>query len=76
MDDSHKLNVGILLITLLFALLLPLIRNVDDNNMDAYDRLHGISDDGRTRGVFGTIYYSDGQVDTWATFTDHNPYWK
>ena len=76
MDDSPKLNLCIILLTVIFALMLPVFRDVDEHNMDVYDRLHGISDGSRTRGVFGTIYDSEGNVDTWATFTDHNSYWR
>ena len=76
MDDSLKLNFCILILTVIFALLIPSLRDVDEHNMDAYDRFHGISGGGRTRGIFGTIYDSEGNVDTWAVFTDHNPYWK
>jgi hypothetical protein len=76
MDDSLKLNICILILTVIFAFLISSLRQVDENNMDAYDRLVGISGDGRTRGIFGTIYDSEGNVDTWATFTDHNSYWN
>jgi len=69
------LLIGVLIIVPGAFLILSL-RDIDENNMDSYDRFYGISDDGRTRGVFGTIYDSEGNVDTWATFTDHNPHWS
>jgi hypothetical protein len=51
------------------------MRNIDESNMDSYDRYYGVADEGRTRGIFGTIYDSDGKVDAWKTLTDTNPYW-
>ena len=71
-----SIRTGALIVVLLFAFLILSLRNIDEHNMDSYDRFYGISDDGRTRGVFGTIYDSKGQVDAWATFTDHNPHWS
>jgi len=68
-------NLCILLMTVVLALLLSYIRDVDENNMDSYDRYYGIAGGGRTRGVFGTIYDADGNVDTWRTFTTMNPHW-
>jgi len=68
-------TLNILILTILFAIILSYIRDVDENNMDSYDRYYGIAGDGRTRGVFGTIYDAEGNVDTWNTFTNHNPYW-
>ena len=71
-----SIRTGALIVVLLFAFLILSLREIDDRNMDSYDRFYGISGDGRTRGVLGTIYDSKGQVDAWATFTDHNPYWN
>ena len=65
----------IILLTVIFAIFLSYVRNVDENNMDSYDRYYGISGEGRTRGVLGTIYDAEGNVDTWRTFTNMNPYW-
>ena len=68
-------TLNILILTILFAIFLSYIRDVDENNMDSYDRYYGIAGDGRTRGVFGTIYDAEGNVDRWNTFINHNPYW-
>jgi len=65
----------ITILTVIFAVFLSYIRDVDENNMDSYDRYYGISGEGRTRGFFGTIYDEDGTVDTWRTFTNMNPHW-
>ena len=42
--------------TCLFALLFILMRNVDDNGMDDYDRAWNIAGPNRERGALGTIY--------------------
>ena len=44
--------------------------------MDDYDRYFGIADDGRTRGMFGTIYKTDGSVDILMNLYDMNPFWN
>lgn len=46
--------------------------NRDDDGMDTYDRYTGMSGEGKTRGVFGTIY-KDGEYDFWSNLLDHNP---
>jgi hypothetical protein len=66
----------ITILTVIFAIFLSYIRGVDENNMDSYDRYYGIAGGGRTRGVFGTIYDAEGNVETWRTFTNMNPYWN
>ena len=35
----------------------------DEVNMDEYDRYSGIATDGKTRGIFGTIYDKEGKYD-------------
>lgn len=47
----------------------------DENNMDSYDRMVGIAGEGRTRGVFGTIYKQNGEYDFWANLFDSNSLW-
>ena len=64
----------IIFMTLMFAIFLSYIRDLDENNMDSYDRRYGNAGEGRTRGALGTIYDSEGNIDYWRTFTDHNPY--
>jgi len=63
------------IVIIVFAFLLSYMRGVDEDNMDSYDRYYGVAEEGRTRGMFGTIYDAEGHVDTWATLTDPNPYW-
>jgi len=65
----------ILILSLVYVTLLLYIRDIDEDNMDSYDRYHGIAGEGRTRGVLGTIYDAEGHVDVWRTITNHNPYW-
>jgi len=52
-----------------------LSRSVDENGMDSYDREYGIAIEGRTRGLFGTIYESDGSYNIWTNVLDTNPWW-
>ena len=66
----------IIILTVVFAIFLSYIRDVDENNMDSYDRYYGIAGEGRTRGIFGTIYDAEGNVETWRTFICMNPYWS
>lgn len=61
--------------TCLFALLFILMRNVDDNGMDDYDRAWNIAGPNRERGALGTIY-TNGHIDFWANLFDHNPLWQ
>ena len=75
----HKMtgeNFCIAILTVIFAIFLSYIRDVDENNMDSYDRYYGIAGGGRTRGIFGTIYDAGGNVDLWRTFTNMNPHWN
>ncbi len=46
---------------------------LDAANLDSYDR--STLPPGSSRGVFGTIYKPDGNVDYLATFTDTNPWY-
>jgi len=47
----------------------------DEHYMDDYDKYQGIADEGRTRGMFGTIYNSDGTYSFWYNLIDTNPIW-
>jgi hypothetical protein len=68
-------NLCILLMTVVYAIFLSYMRAVDENNMDSYDRYYEVAGEGRTRGILGTIYDAEGNVDTWRTFTNMNPHW-
>ena len=61
---------------ILFTIFISKMRDVDEHNMDSYDRYWGAAGEGRTRGAFGTIYDAEGNIDTWRTFTDINPVWS
>ena len=53
------------------------LRNIDENNMDSYDRSSlGHAGEGRYRGVTGTIYDKDGEIEVWMTLRDTNPFWS
>jgi hypothetical protein len=63
------------IVIIVFAVFLSYMRDVDKDNMDSYDRYYGVADEGRSRGMFGTIYDAEGNVDTWRTLSDPNPFW-
>jgi len=63
------------IVIIVFAVFLSYMRSIDKDNMDSYDRYYGVADEGRSRGMFGTIYDAEGNVDTWATLSDPNPFW-
>ena len=52
-----------------------MFRDVDENNLDGYDRLWGYDKKGYSRGAFGIIYDEDGKYDFWENLLDTNPYW-
>lgn len=51
-----------------------LSRSVDENGMDDWDKRWGIAGEGRTRGIFGTVYNRDGSANLWKSL-EYNPYW-
>lgn len=59
----------------IICLILLMFRNVDENNLDDYDRFWGYGDKGYSRDAFGIIYDEDGNYDFWENLLDTNPYW-
>ena len=57
------------------CLILFMFRDVDENNLDGYDRLWGYDKKGYSRGAFGIIYDENGKYDFWENLLDTNPYW-
>jgi len=57
------------------CLIFWMFRDVDENNLDGYDRLWGYDKKGYSRGAFGIIYDEDGKYDFWENLLDTNPYW-
>jgi hypothetical protein len=68
--------INLLLALVILSFIINITRHIDENNMDDYDRYFGIADDGRTRGMFGTIYKNDGSVDILMNLYDMNPFWN
>lgn len=77
-DISMKESICVLIMTMICSMIcsifILLIRDVDENNMDSYDREYGHAGEGRTRDIFGTIYNKDGSVSILRTLLDGNPY--
>jgi len=66
-----ELIMIIISIILTLSLLLS-TRDVDENGMDSYDRMWGITGEGYTRNQWGQIL-RNGEYDLWANLVDHNP---
>ena len=71
MDCDMCQFVCIFIVCLIFWM----FRDVDENNLDGYDRLWGYDKKGYSRGAFGIIYDEDGKYDFWENLLDTNPYW-
>ena len=71
MDCDMCQFVCIFIVCLIFWM----FRDVDENNLDGYDRFWGYGDKGYSRGVFGIIYDENGNYDFWENLLDTNPYW-
>ena len=71
--NNHMIKTILCFLMNTFILFYILFREIDEHNMDAYDKVYGIADGGRTRGIFGTIYNSEGEYDFWANMKDTNP---
>lgn len=52
--------------------LIGLVRNVDENGHDSWDRFWG--DTEGYRGFAGIKYHDNGDYDFWGNFFDTNPY--
>jgi hypothetical protein len=59
----------------IICLISLIFRNVDENNLDDYDRFWGCGDKGYSRDALGIIYDEDGNYDFWENLLDTNPYW-
>lgn len=66
----HIVNIVIIVLSIVYLL----SRSVDDNGMDDWDKRWGIAGEGRTRGMFGTVYNRDGSANLWKSL-EYNPYW-
>ena len=77
MDKGFPIDKEFLIaciLTALLSILIACINDVDEYGMDSYDRQFGHAGDKRTRGIFGTIYDSNGNTDVWRTLFDPNPF--
>lgn len=52
--------------------MIGLVRNVDENGHDNWDRFWGDTDG--YRGFAGVKYHDDGSYDFWGNLFDTNPY--
>ena len=62
--------MAIMIIALLFCI--AIIRNVDENGHDSWDRAFGNTDG--YRGFAGIKYHDDGSYDFWGNVFDTNPW--
>ena len=60
---------------IMFIIIIGQLSSRDENGMYGYDRTYGVAGDGRTRGMFGTIYNADGSYSFKHNILDTNPMW-
>ena len=59
-----------------FCLILLMCRDIDENNLDRYDRYWAYEEKEYSRGITGIIYDKYGNIDFWANLLDTNPAWN
>jgi hypothetical protein len=73
MANNNLYTCELVIYTILALIFISSLISKDEKNMDEYDRYSGIARDGKTRGIFGTIYDKEGKYDFSANFWDTNP---
>ena len=61
-----------IILSVIAALCFGLIRGIDENGHDSWDRMLG--DTEGTRDVLGSKYHDDGSYDFWGNVFDTNPW--